>query len=78
MLPLILTRCSEYEAVLEGYNKEVESFRKKDVMTMEEMKNNVEKFNELSKNLDFALAEYEVSLLRFLFQNVDLMLLFIT
>ncbi|KAJ7305844.1 hypothetical protein JRQ81_010210 [Phrynocephalus forsythii] len=55
----LIKRCSEFEAVLEGYNKEVESFRKKDVMTMEEMKNNVEKFNELSKNLDFALAEYE-------------------
>ncbi|XP_062999548.1 dynein axonemal heavy chain 3 [Elgaria multicarinata webbii] len=55
----LIKRCSEFEAVLEGYNKEVESFRKKDVMTMEEMKNNVEKFNELSKNLDYALAEYE-------------------
>ncbi|XP_042293782.1 dynein axonemal heavy chain 3 [Sceloporus undulatus] len=55
----LVKRCSEFEAILEGYNKEVESFRKKDVMTMEEMKNNVEKFNELSKNLDFALAEYE-------------------
>ncbi|ETE64178.1 Dynein heavy chain 3, axonemal, partial [Ophiophagus hannah] len=51
--------CSEFEAVLEGYNKEVESFRKKDVMTMEEMKNNVEKFTELSRNLDHALLEYE-------------------
>ena len=74
---MILTRCSEFEAVLEGYNKEVESFRKKDVMTMEEMKNNVEKFNELSKNLDFALAEYEVSIHTLPFANVDLMLLFI-
>ncbi|XP_044289654.1 dynein axonemal heavy chain 3 isoform X4 [Varanus komodoensis] len=55
----LIKRCSEFEAVLESYNKEVESFRKKDVMTMEEMKNNVEKFNELSKNLDYALAEYE-------------------
>ncbi|KAH0631920.1 hypothetical protein JD844_019823 [Phrynosoma platyrhinos] len=56
----LIKRCSEFEAILESYNKEVESFRKKDVMTIEEMKNNVEKFNELSKNLDFALAEYEV------------------
>ncbi|XP_066465573.1 dynein axonemal heavy chain 3 [Tiliqua scincoides] len=55
----LIKRCSEFEAVLEGYNKEVDSFRKKDVMSMEEMKNNVEKFNELSKNLDSALAEYE-------------------
>ncbi|KAG8145621.1 hypothetical protein E2320_012135 [Naja naja] len=55
----LIKRCSEFEALLEGYNKEVESFRKKDVMTMEEMKNNVEKFTELSKNLDHALLEYE-------------------
>ncbi|XP_062820321.1 dynein axonemal heavy chain 3 [Anolis carolinensis] len=55
----LIKRCSEFEGILEGYNKEVDSFRKKDVMTMEEMKNNVEKFSELSKNLDFALAEYE-------------------
>ncbi|XP_053132344.1 dynein axonemal heavy chain 3 isoform X3 [Hemicordylus capensis] len=55
----LIKRCSEFEVVLEGYNKEVESFRKKEVMTIEEMKNNVEKFNELSKNLDNALAEYE-------------------
>ncbi|CAI5792110.1 dynein heavy chain 3, axonemal [Podarcis lilfordi] len=55
----LIKRCSEFEAILENYNKEVESFRKKDVMTMEEMKNNVEKFNELSKNLDAALSEYE-------------------
>lgn len=58
---MILSRCSEFEAILESYNKEVESFRKKDVMSMEEMKNNVEKFTELTKNLDNALAEYEVS-----------------
>lgn len=29
-------------------------------MTTEEMKNNVEKLNELSKNLDLALTEFEV------------------
>lgn len=29
-------------------------------MTTEEMKNNVEKLNELSKNLDQALVEFEV------------------
>lgn len=30
------------------------------MMTTEEMKNNVEKLNELSKNLDLALIEFEV------------------
>lgn len=31
-------------------------------MTIEEMKNNVEKFKELNKNLNNALAELEVSI----------------
>lgn len=54
------SRCSEFEAKLEGYNKELEGFRKREVMTTEEMKSNVEKLNELSKNLDQALVEFEV------------------
>lgn len=53
-------RCSEFEVKLEGYSKELEGFRKREVMTTEEMKNNVEKLNELSKNLDQALLEFEV------------------
>lgn len=53
-------RCSEFESRLEGYGKELETFRKREVMTTEEMKNNVEKLNELSKNLDLALMEFEV------------------
>lgn len=53
-------RCSEFESRLEGYGKELETFRKREVMTTEEMKNNVEKLNELSKNLDLALTEFEV------------------
>lgn len=32
------------------------------MMTTEEMKNNTEEFKELSKNLDDALTEYEVSI----------------
>lgn len=53
-------RCSEFELKLEGYNKDLEGFRKREVMTTEEMKNNVEKLHELSKNLDQALVEFEV------------------
>uniref|UniRef100_A0A8C2MM84 Dynein axonemal heavy chain 3 n=1 Tax=Cricetulus griseus TaxID=10029 RepID=A0A8C2MM84_CRIGR len=52
--------CSEFEAKLEGYGKELETFRKREVMTTEEMKNNVEKLSELSKNLDLALTEFEL------------------
>ena len=50
----------DFEVKLEGYSKELEGFRKREVMTTEEMKNNVEKLNELSKNLDQALVEFEV------------------
>lgn len=53
-------RCSEFESKLEGYSKELEGFRKREVMTTEEMKTNVEKLSELSKNLDQALVEFEV------------------
>ncbi|XP_073915702.1 dynein axonemal heavy chain 3 isoform X2 [Castor canadensis] len=55
----LIKRCSEFESKLEGYGKELEGFRKREVMTTEEMKNNVEKLNELSKNLDLALVEFE-------------------
>ncbi|KAK7833318.1 hypothetical protein U0070_017317 [Myodes glareolus] len=56
----LIKRCSEFESRLEGYGKELETFRKREVMTTEEMKNNVEKLHELSKNLDLALTEFEV------------------
>ncbi|XP_055265604.1 dynein axonemal heavy chain 3 [Moschus berezovskii] len=56
----LIKRCSEFEVKLEGYSKELEGFRKREVMTAEEMKNNVEKLNELSKNLDQALVEFEL------------------
>ncbi|PNI91683.1 DNAH3 isoform 2 [Pan troglodytes] len=57
----LIKRCSEFELRLEGYHRELESFRKREVMTTEEMKHNVEKLNELSKNLNRAFAEFEIS-----------------
>ncbi|XP_053412126.1 dynein axonemal heavy chain 3 [Nycticebus coucang] len=56
----LIKRCAEFESKLEGYNKELEAFRKREVMTAEEMKNNVEKLNELSRNLDQSLVEFEL------------------
>ncbi|XP_036135820.1 dynein heavy chain 3, axonemal [Molossus molossus] len=56
----LIKRCSEFESKLEGYSKELEAFRKREVMTTEEIKNNVEKLNELSKNLEQALVEFEL------------------
>ncbi|XP_056662526.1 dynein axonemal heavy chain 3 isoform X4 [Monodelphis domestica] len=55
----LIKRCAEFEGRLESYYREVESFRKKEVITMEEMKNNVEKLNELNRNLETALVEFE-------------------
>ncbi|NXC38348.1 DYH3 protein, partial [Penelope pileata] len=55
----LLERCSQFDETLEGYNREVEGYKKRDVMTIEELKNNAEKFKELNKNLDNALAEVE-------------------
>ncbi|XP_044928668.1 dynein axonemal heavy chain 3 isoform X4 [Mustela putorius furo] len=56
----LIKRCSEFEVKLESYNKELDGFRKREVMSTEEMKNNVEKLSELSKNLDQALMEFEL------------------
>ncbi|XP_040611383.1 dynein heavy chain 3, axonemal [Mesocricetus auratus] len=56
----LIRRCSEFESRLEGYGKELETFRKREVMTTEEMKNNVERLSELSKNLDLAMTEFEL------------------
>ncbi|XP_012866608.1 PREDICTED: dynein heavy chain 3, axonemal [Dipodomys ordii] len=56
----LIKRCSEFESKLESYGKELDGFRKREVMTTEEMKNNVEKLTELSKNLDHALVEFEL------------------
>ncbi|XP_028942182.1 dynein heavy chain 3, axonemal-like, partial [Antrostomus carolinensis] len=56
---VLLERCSRFEEALEDYNTEVESYKKRDIMTLEEMKNNAEKFKELNNNLDNALREFE-------------------
>ncbi|XP_006892767.1 PREDICTED: dynein heavy chain 3, axonemal [Elephantulus edwardii] len=56
----LIKRCAEFESKLEGYNKDLETFRKCEVMATEELRNNVEKLNELSKNLEQALVEFEV------------------
>ncbi|KAM5227717.1 LOW QUALITY PROTEIN: dynein axonemal heavy chain 3 [Ctenodactylus gundi] len=56
----LIRRCSEFDVKLESYSKELEGFRRREVMTTEEMKHNVEKLTELSKNLDQALVEFEL------------------
>ncbi|MGH0140104.1 UNVERIFIED_CONTAM: hypothetical protein FKN15_000554, partial [Acipenser sinensis] len=55
----LLKKISEFDKKLVVYNKGVESFRKKELMSTEEMKNNVDKLSELTSSLDTALAELE-------------------
>ncbi|XP_069036810.1 dynein axonemal heavy chain 3 isoform X1 [Lepisosteus oculatus] len=52
-------KISEFEQKLQGYNKEVEGFKKRDLMSLEETKNNVEKLTELAASLEAALGELE-------------------
>ncbi|XP_053550231.1 dynein axonemal heavy chain 3 [Bombina bombina] len=49
----------DFEKLLKGYSKEIEAFKKREIMTIEEMKNNVEKLKELDKNLNAALTQFE-------------------
>ncbi|KAJ7400487.1 hypothetical protein BTVI_105082 [Pitangus sulphuratus] len=56
---MLIERCSQFEKTLQGYNKELESYKKKDVMTVEDMKNSARHFEELNKNLENALIEFE-------------------
>lgn len=44
-----------------AYGKDVDSFKKKEIITIDEMKNNVEKLSELSDNLTAAMDELDVS-----------------
>ncbi|XP_078610604.1 dynein axonemal heavy chain 3-like isoform X1 [Branchiostoma floridae x Branchiostoma japonicum] len=50
-------KLQQFEDKLNRYNQEVESFRKKEIMSMDEMKTNVDKLNELSQQLDDAMGE---------------------
>jgi len=55
-------RLKDFEETLNGYNKEVESFKKREVASPDEMQKNVDKLNELSRLLDEASQELEVIL----------------
>ncbi|XP_071813132.1 dynein axonemal heavy chain 3-like isoform X2 [Apostichopus japonicus] len=48
-----------FEEKLNEYNKEVDSFRKKEMLGLEEMKSNVDKLNEIQSQLDAARDELD-------------------
>ncbi|XP_070580768.1 dynein axonemal heavy chain 3-like [Ptychodera flava] len=52
-------KVENFEAKLNDYSKEVDSFRKKEIMSMDEMKSNVEQLNNLQKKLEDARDELE-------------------
>ncbi|XP_072535232.1 dynein axonemal heavy chain 3 [Salminus brasiliensis] len=55
----LLKRIAELEDTLQAIGKEVEVFKKKEVMSVEEMKNNVEKLNEITACLDNTITQLE-------------------
>ncbi|XP_014014461.1 dynein axonemal heavy chain 3 [Salmo salar] len=55
----LLKRTAEFDQMLQCVGKEVEAFKKKELMSLEEMKNNVEKLNELTSCLDAAVTELD-------------------
>ncbi|XP_032896217.1 dynein heavy chain 3, axonemal isoform X1 [Amblyraja radiata] len=52
-------RVKEFQKKVVAYGKDVDSFKKKEIITIDEMKNNVEKLSELSDNLTAAMDELD-------------------
>lgn len=59
-------RTLEFEQGLQDLDVEIQAFRKKELMNMEEMKNNVGKLTQISAKLEAALTELEVGVTAFL------------
>ncbi|XP_035537407.1 dynein heavy chain 3, axonemal [Morone saxatilis] len=53
------TRILEFDQRLQDVDKEIQAFKKKEVMNLEEMKNNVGKLTQITTNLEAALIELE-------------------
>ncbi|XP_069555861.1 dynein axonemal heavy chain 3 [Brachyistius frenatus] len=53
------TRLAVLEQKLQDVDKEIQAFKKKEVMNIEEMKNNVEKLSKTNANLEAAVSELE-------------------
>lgn len=53
-------RILDFEQRLQDMDKEIQAFKKKEVMNMEEMKNNVGNLAQITVKLEAALTELEV------------------
>lgn len=53
-------RILDFEQGLQDVDKEIQAFKKKEVMNMEEMKNNVGNLTQITVKLEAALTELEV------------------
>lgn len=58
--PFDYLRILEFDQRLQDVDKEIQAFKKKEVMNMEEMKNNVGNLTQITANLEGALTELEV------------------
>lgn len=56
-------RILDFEQRLQDMDKEIQAFKKKEVMNMEEMKNNVGDLAQITVKLEAALTELEVRVL---------------
>lgn len=59
-IKLAFLRISKFVQKLQSISKDVEAFKRKELMSPEEMKHNVEKLSEVAAFLDAAVAELEV------------------
>ena len=57
---ILLNRVKIFGDTLNAYNKDIESFRKKEIANTEEMQRNVDKLSDLGRLLDEATTELEV------------------
>ncbi|XP_028831809.1 dynein heavy chain 3, axonemal isoform X2 [Denticeps clupeoides] len=55
----LMKRIAEFEQKLQQISKELESFKKRELMSLEEMNNNVEKLKQLTNSLSAAIKELE-------------------
>lgn len=60
MSPFDYLRIFDFDQRLQNVDKEIQAFKKKEVMNMDEMKNNVGNLTQITANLEAALTELEV------------------
>lgn len=60
IFPFDYLRILDFDQRLQDVDKEIQAFKKKEVMNMEELKNNVGNLSQITANLETAVTELEV------------------